>query len=208
MVAKRLATIIPLVVLTSAVLAACGGGTTRTVVRVVTRPASAATTTSSAGTTATPTTTSTSAGPAQPVAQQRPKPLATETLRISCTPGATIRLTVFALRVQGRLMTLEMGLTPNNFPLPGPGVDPAVQVLAQQCGDEAFVVSLIDPVHLRRYSVVSDAAGNALAPNDLRADNGHTVVGDWVFAAPPRNVKTLNLQAGDFTTINNIPVQR
>lgn len=200
---KRLAGIVASVAL-AAVLAGCGGAGTRTVVRVVTTPAAGPTPNSAASTTAT----TPSRTPSGPITQSLGKPIARETVKVPCSAAGSVRISVLELRVQGRLMTLELGFTPNDFAPPPAGVSDAMQIYDWTCNYDQFVVSLVDPVHLKRYVVVSDAAGNSLSPQDLRAPNGHQVTGDWVFAAPPPDVTSLDVQAGNFPTLTSVPIQR
>jgi hypothetical protein len=72
-------------------------------------------------------------------------------------------------------------------------------------------ISLVDPVGLERYIVVKDSSDTELAPSavgGIQAVIGQTAIGDWVFAAPPASVTSIDVQVGDWPTFDSIPIQR
>lgn len=126
---------------------------------------------------------------------------------MSCSPGATVQISVLGLQVQGQLATLRLGFTPHD---PTKSADQTISLFDMACHGNTDV-TLVDPVQLKRYVVVKDSAHNQLAPDSvggIQAVSGQTSTGGWVFAAPPASVTAVDVQVGDWPTFRNIPIQR
>jgi hypothetical protein len=184
------------VALALACLAGCGGSTKTVTVKAsgTTKAASTPATTSTSSTTAT-----TSAAAAAALAQ--------ETAKESCSPGATVQISVLALQVHGQLATLRLGFMPHD---PSKSADDTISMYDMACEGDTDV-ALVDPVGLKRYVVVSDSENHDLAPNvvtGIQAVSDQTATGDWTFAAPPASVTSIDVQVGAWPTFSNIPIQR
>jgi hypothetical protein len=191
---KQLAGVI-LAVLASACVAGCGGSTKTVTVRASATSTKAATT---------PATTSTSSTAASAPATT---PLAQETVRQPCSPGATVTIAVLGLHVSGQLATLQLAFTPRD---PNASASEAISLFNMTCNGSTDV-DLVDPVGLKRYVVVKDSSNNVLQPDPVfgvRATSGQTATGSWVFAAPPASVTSVDVQVANWPTFNNIPIQR
>lgn len=122
-----------------------------------------------------------------------------------------VRLAVTGLKVEGKLMTLDMQVTPVASPDAAPADREQPPNLFNLNGDVTLVAALIDPVGLRRYAVVSDSGNKALGSGDLEvkaAAYGQPADARYVFAAPPENVTKLDLQFGNWPTLTGVPVER
>lgn len=196
---KRVPGIIVAVALAGALLAGCGGGSkTVTVITSATTktPVPAPVTTTAISPT------STTSAPARSAAR-----LTEETVKESCSPGATVTIAILGLQVHGQLMTLQLGFTPRD---PNQSASATINLFDMACHGNTDV-SLVDPVGLKRYVVVQDAGNHDLEPDSvdgIQAVSGQTATGNWVFAAPPASVTSINVQVGDWPTFNNIPIQR
>ncbi|RSN64106.1 hypothetical protein [Actinomadura sp. WAC 06369] len=120
-------------------------------------------------------------------------------------PSAEVEIAVLGLRVRGKLATLTVRMTPR---IPPGGPDKASPYDLN--GNEGIDPSLIDPVNLKRYVVVKDSRGREMETDDITTDlvNGKAGALRYTFAAPPENVKALDLQFGGWPTFRDIPVQR
>ncbi|MFD0900765.1 hypothetical protein [Actinomadura sediminis] len=120
-------------------------------------------------------------------------------------PSAEVEIAVMGLRVRGRLATLTVQMTPR---LPAGGPDETSPYKLN--GNDGIDPALIDPVNLKRYVVVEDSGGAELATDDITTDldNGKAGTLQFTFAAPPENVKAVDLQFGSWPTFRNIPVER
>jgi hypothetical protein len=182
-------------------LTACGGKT-KTVTSTVSKGAAAPTTTSAdttPGASTAATTTAASGTGAQPVAQ--------ETVRSACSPGATVTIAVLGLRVQGSLATLTLAFTPHD---PNKSASDQISLFDMNCS-QGSDVNLIDPVGLKRYEVVKDSNQNSLGPGDLQvtAVSGQMATAHYTFAAPPANVTAIDVQVSDnWPQFTNVPIQR
>ncbi|WP_433333917.1 hypothetical protein [Spirillospora sp. CA-294931] len=120
-------------------------------------------------------------------------------------PGAKVDIAIMSLKVRGKLATLSVQLTPH---VPqGVSQKPSPYELN---GNNGLGVSLIDPVNLKRYIVVRDSSGKELQSDDVftHIATGQPGLLTYTFAAPPENVKALDLHYGSWPTFRNIPVKR
>jgi len=118
-------------------------------------------------------------------------------------PGAKVEIGVVELRVTGRLAQLTLSITPR---VPG-SEDTTVYYLT---GSSEPNVSLIDTVNLKRYVVVKDTSGKLLQPDYIatRLTNGRPNVQTYMFAAPPENVRTVDMTFGQWPPFRDVPVTR
>ncbi|GAA0273486.1 hypothetical protein GCM10009527_082310 [Actinomadura nitritigenes] len=132
------------------------------------------------------------------------KPVAKATFDSPMAPGAKVDIAVMGLRVKGRLATLTLQWTPH---VTGSSNNPTPYRLN---GEHGLDASLIDSVNLKRYVVVSDSGYRNLEsdvvltnlPNDQATLTTHT------FAAPPANVKSIDVQLGSWPAFRDVPVER
>jgi hypothetical protein len=132
------------------------------------------------------------------------KPVAKATFDSPMAPGAKVDIAVMGLRVKGRLATLTLQWTPHvtgntNTPTP-----------YRLNGERGLDASLIDPVNLKRYVVVSDSSSHNLQSDDVLTNlpNEQATLTSHTFAAPPESVKSLDLQLGSWPTFRDVPVER
>ena len=133
------------------------------------------------------------------------KPLVKGTFDSPAARGAKVDIAILGLRVKGRLATLGVQIVPN---VPG-AEDGRINPYGLN-GERGLDTSLIDPVNLKRYVVVSDSAGNELESDDIftHLSNGQPTNLSYTFAAPPENVKSIDVQIGSWPMFRNIPVER
>ncbi|MEW2352541.1 hypothetical protein [Spirillospora sp. NPDC029432] len=133
------------------------------------------------------------------------KPVAAGTFDTPVAEGAKVEIAVMGLRVRGKLATLTMRLTPRL-----PATTEQTPNPYELNGRDGLDTALIDPVNLKRYVVVKDSAGNELQTDYITVDtrNNQPSLHTYTFAAPPENVKSLDLQYGSWPTFRNIPVER
>ncbi|WP_141578135.1 hypothetical protein [Actinomadura sp. WMMA1423] len=119
--------------------------------------------------------------------------------------GAKVDIAVMGLKVKGRLATLTVRLTPHV-----PGGEPGRINAYGLNGEHGLGTSLIDPVNLKRYVVVKDSGGKELETDDIftRMTNDQATPFYFTFAAPPENVKAIDVQIGSWPTFRDVPVQR
>lgn len=148
-------------------------------------------------------------GSAVPVGQagfdNATKPLVKGTFDSPEAKGAKVDIAIMGLKVKGRLATLGVQLTPH---VPDAGTK-SINAYGLN-GNHGLGTSLIDPVNLKRYVVVKDSAGKELETDDIftRMANDQTTPFFYTFAAPPENVKSIDVQIGSWPTFRNIPVER
>lgn len=119
-------------------------------------------------------------------------------------PGAKVDIAINRLKVDGRLATLTAQFTPH---VPNPPLKPTLYRLN---GENGLDPALVDPVNLKRYIVVKDARGHELQTDEISTNLGNeqpTQV-HFTFAAPPENVKSVNVQLGTWPTFRAVPVER
>ncbi|NDU71652.1 hypothetical protein GWI34_03280 [Actinomadura sp. DSM 109109] len=133
------------------------------------------------------------------------KPVVTATFDSPAAQGAKVDIAIMGLRAKGRLATLTVRFTPH---VPG---DEGSRINAYGLnGQHGLGTSLIDPVNLKRYVVVKDSGGKELETDDIftRMTNGQATPFYFTFAAPPDDVKALDVQIGSWPTFRDIPVER
>ncbi|MEU9017964.1 hypothetical protein [Actinomadura sp. NPDC048394] len=132
------------------------------------------------------------------------KPVAKATFTTPMAPGAKVDIAVMGLRVKGKLATLSLQWTPH---VPGDTNTPTPYRLN---GERGLDASLIDPVNLKRYVVVTDSGSRRLESDDVLTNlpNEQTTLTSHTFAAPPANVKSIDLQLGSWPTFRDVPIER
>ncbi|MFA1545081.1 hypothetical protein [Actinomadura chokoriensis] len=133
------------------------------------------------------------------------KPVVAGTFDSPMAEGAKVDIAIMGLRVRGELATLTVQLTPRF-----PGVAPDRINAYRLNGEHGLGTSLIDPVNLKRYVVVKDSGGKELETDDIfvKMTNNQATPFYYTFAAPPENVKSVDLQIGSWPTFRSIPVER
>jgi hypothetical protein len=134
------------------------------------------------------------------------KPVVSGTFDTPLVAGGRVEIAVLDLKVRGRLATLTVRLTPR---LPA-GVPSRTTSPFRLNGSNGLGTSLIDPINLKRYVVVKDSGGKELQSHDIFTNiaNNQPAALSYTFAAPPENVKAVDVQYGSWPTFRNIPVQR
>ncbi|KAB2385939.1 hypothetical protein [Actinomadura montaniterrae] len=120
-------------------------------------------------------------------------------------PGGKVEIAIMGLQVRGKLMVLTVRLTPH---LPQGSTE---KTNPYELNDEIpLAPELIDTVNLRRYVVVKDNQEKEVESDDvtLPIHNEQAGVATYSFAAPPANVKSLDVHYGTWPTFTNVPVQR
>ncbi|MGP4023829.1 hypothetical protein [Actinomadura sp. 3N407] len=119
--------------------------------------------------------------------------------------GAKIDIAIMGIKVRGKLAILTTQFTPH-IP-PGGETNPNPYELN---GKNGLGTSLIDPVNLKRYVVVKDSSGDEMETDDIFTHIANNQTGNfsYTFAAPPENVKAVDVQIGSWPTFRNIPVER
>ncbi|MEU8343084.1 hypothetical protein AB0C74_15420 [Spirillospora sp. NPDC048832] len=133
------------------------------------------------------------------------KPVTQGTFDSPAAAGAKVDIAIMRLKAKGKLATLTVRFTPH---VPGAS---AGRINAYGLnGDRGLDTSLIDPVNLKRYVVVKDSGGQELESDDIftHMTNDQPTSHYFTFAAPPENVKSIDVQIGNWPTFRNIPVER
>ncbi|MDL4819641.1 hypothetical protein [Actinomadura opuntiae] len=132
------------------------------------------------------------------------KPVAKATFDSPMVPGAKVDITIMGLRVRAKLATLTLQWTPH---VPGSSGTPTPYRLN---GEHGLDASLIDPVNLKRYVVVIDSAQNELESNDVTTNlpNERPTLTQHTFAAPPGNLKSIDVQLGLWPAFHDVPIER
>ncbi|WP_131732630.1 hypothetical protein [Actinomadura formosensis] len=135
------------------------------------------------------------------------KPVAKGTFDTPIAAGAKVDIAILGLRARGRLATLNIQLTPH---VPGAESTSSSITPFNLNGGLRLGTSLIDPVNLKRYVVVKDSSGAELQPDEIYTTvaNDQPVHLSYTFAAPPENVKVVDVQIGSWPTFRNVPVER
>jgi hypothetical protein len=133
------------------------------------------------------------------------KPVVQGTFDSPAAKGATVDIAIMGLKVKGRLATLTVRLTPHL-----PATDTRRINAYGLNGERGLGTSLIDPVGLKRYLVVRDSGGGKLETDDIftKMTNDQATPFSFTFAAPPENVKALDVQIGSWPMFRDIPVER
>ncbi len=121
------------------------------------------------------------------------------------TPG-TVDVGFVDLKVGGRLATLTLVWTPRYTGFPR---DKEISVF-DMFGAHSPAVTLVDSVNLKRYVVVQDNRNVELGASGPRTKtvNNTPVSASYTFAAPPADVRTLDVYADDRLLFDDIPVGR
>ena len=133
--------------------------------------------------------------------------LAEQTVEARDGSDVTVDIAVLALRVQGELATLELSFTPHD---PDAATDAEYAVQDLHGTPSGVLMTLVDPVNLKRYLVVRDSDENALETNLALAvaPADGTVRSEHTFAAPPPDVAQIDVSVGDWTTFRDVPIER
>jgi hypothetical protein len=118
----------------------------------------------------------------------------------------TVDVAVTGLQVDGELATLSVTYTAHN-----PGAAPDTDYsLYDLNGQDPLYVTLLDPVNLKRYSVVEDSDGRALETSAVDTDVplDASATAQYTFAAPPADVTEIDVSIGDWPTFRDVPIQR
>lgn len=133
-------------------------------------------------------------------------PLVKKTVRALDSKDGTVEIAVLDLKVEDRLMRLTASFAPK-FPSETP--DESISLYDMNGGSPLYV-TLVDPIGLKRYVVVEDSEGRALAPDvvSTAAANGAAVTATWTFAAPPADVPKIDVQVGEWPPFSDVEIQR
>ena len=136
-------------------------------------------------------------------ASSRPAVTKTTTFPLSGT-SATTTLGFAGLQVNGQLATLTLVWTPH-----GVGEE-TVSLSAMSGGTFNGHVALLDPVHLKRYTVVKDSDSHDLGPDNsaTRTRNNQPVTTNYTFAAPQDNAASVDVYLDDRKVFPSVPVTR
>ena len=142
----------------------------------------------------------------RPAVDATAAPVASGTFDTPLVAGGKVDIAVMDLRARGRLATLTIRITPH---LPANHSDQSPTPYELN-GNNRPGASLIDPVNLKRYVVVKDSSGSEMQSNELSTDinNNQPAILTYTFAAPPENVKAVDVQFGSWPTFRTIPVKR
>jgi hypothetical protein len=182
---------------TALALAGCGGGDDDTQQSAATPTATAA-----AGETPTHTAEGGASAPAEPesvLAEQKG-------LKARGARTTMVDLAITGLRVDGELAELSV-----RYSMHDPEAEPDAAYSLYELNDQQpLYVTMVDPVNLKRYSVVEDSDGQALQTDAVGADvplDGSTTA-QYTFAAPPADVTEIDVSVGDWPTFRDVPIQR
>ncbi|WP_344587240.1 hypothetical protein [Actinomadura vinacea] len=130
------------------------------------------------------------------------KTIARQTFNSPIFQGATLEVGIIDLKVSGPLAHLTLVLTPRNA-----GSD-MVNVYSLN-GNSDPDVGLLDTVNLKRHKVVK-AGNRPLQPHFIfdKIRNNQATVQTYTFAAPPANVRTVDVSFGQWAPFRSVPVTR
>ncbi len=133
------------------------------------------------------------------------QPSRTKKLQIEGTKNATVTVGLVSFRVQGKLAKLTLLFTPK---MPKAPQDKEISIY-DMFNSHGPYVTLVDPVHLKRYVVVRDSEKGKLQSDTVWTGtvNGQPVAAYYTFAAPPPKSK-LNLHLNGRLVFSDIPVSR
>ena len=116
-----------------------------------------------------------------------------------------IEIGLVELRVKGSLATLTLTYTPR---LRGGG--DTGRTLADLFGSWDPEVDLVDTVNLKRYVVVRDSKGELLAPpgGRTRVVNSQPTRASYTFAAPPENVRAIDVHVHGQLAFADVEITR
>ncbi|WP_242418833.1 hypothetical protein, partial [Frankia sp. CpI1-P] len=144
-----------------------------------------------------------SARPASPASPRNENPAVTRTTRLTAGKDGPVEIGLVDLHVSGRLAVLRLIFTPHlRTDRPG-GVS-----LLDMAGGRGASVSLVDTEHLRRYLVVRDSHNEPLGPNPVlaRTANDSPLAATFTFAAPPAEVKKIDVYLDDQIVFDGVDV--
>jgi hypothetical protein len=147
---------------------------------------------------------------AEPTTTAEPEtqdPLVARTVKARTRKTTTLDIAVQSLQVTGKLATLELSFTPHDSD--AESYDSSIADL-NSIGGGPPQIALVDPVNLKRYVVVNDAADNDLESllAVTRPEPDATAVTTHTFAAPPPDVTKIDVAVADFTTFHDVPIER
>lgn len=128
------------------------------------------------------------------------------TLPVPGSPGQTVTLGLASLTVKGPLTTLTLVWTPHMSGSDQYSID---DMRGAGAAETLGGVSLIDTVNLKRYEVVKDSNGQALAPDADQAGTGNNqpLTTNYSFATPPGNA-SIDIYLDDQRIFEAVPVTR
>ncbi|OAA23145.1 hypothetical protein UG55_104011 [Frankia sp. EI5c] len=131
-------------------------------------------------------------------------PAVSRTTRIQGA-GGDVEVGFVELRVDGRLVQLDLLFTPRYAADPGKEIS-----LYEMAGRRDAAVSLVDTANLLRYTVVKDSDGAALgaAAGTTRTRNNVAVPASFAFAAPPPEVTAVDVYLNDRLIVDDAPITR
>ncbi|SBW29103.1 hypothetical protein FDG2_6442 [Candidatus Protofrankia californiensis] len=140
------------------------------------------------------------------VAVDVPAASRTTSFRAPGSAPGTIDVGFVGLRVDGRLTALTVVWTPKYTNAPR---DKEISVF-DMFGAHSPAVTLVDSVNLKRYVVVQDSRNIELGASGPRTKtvNNTPVSASYTFAAPPADVRTLDVYADDRLLFDDVPVSR
>lgn len=150
--------------------------------------------------------TGTSTGTRGPVAGVDPgKVVAKATFPSPLASGATVEVKIHGLRAAGRLAVLTASLTPR---VPGRYDDEISPYNVN--GDRGVSPYLVDTVNLKRHVILKDAKGKELGSDDVYTDglNNVPMYVSYTYAAPPPNVRAMDVYVGEWPPFRDVPVER
>ncbi|RSN64107.1 MULTISPECIES: hypothetical protein [Actinomadura] len=135
----------------------------------------------------------------------RGEPVAKQTFTSPLAKGAAVDVEIMGLSTAGKLAVLDVRFTPK---LPA-GADSTSASLSQLHGVEP-PVTLLDGTNLKRYVVVRDSSDSALQSdlNYTSSENGQPAALQFTFAAPPENVRKIDVQVGSWPAFRGVPIDR
>ncbi len=147
------------------------------------------------------------AGSAAPSGAAQQVPVKQQSAAIPGKLKGTVVLGVSAVKVRGKLATVDLTITPT---LPDAAADESFNLFELNGGSIVPHMTLVDPVGLKRYSVVKDAHEMALEPDavGVRARSGASASGTYTFAAPAAGVRSIDVYFSDFPPFLDVPVTR
>ncbi|AEH11712.1 hypothetical protein FsymDg_4463 [Candidatus Protofrankia datiscae] len=121
------------------------------------------------------------------------------------TPG-TVEVGLVGLKADGRLSTLTLLWTPRYTGAPR---EKEISVFDMFDGHSP-AVTLVDSVNLKRYLVVQDSRNVELGASgpQTKTSNNTPVSASYTFAAPPADVRTIDVYADDRLLFDDVPVGR
>ncbi|WP_210491893.1 hypothetical protein [Patulibacter sp. SYSU D01012] len=124
----------------------------------------------------------------------------------------TVDLTIRSLVVRGRTATLRVAAVPHGWgdAEAATGGAPTLWDLNPGPSTAGVAAQLIDVEHLRRHLPLEDSEGESVATMNYagKVPDGQAIEASWVFAAPPADVRTMDVQVGNWPIFREIPVVR